>query len=201
MMPAFRLNRMSLLSKAASASRRASLGRLAAGASLMALGGFTIPVRAWPWDPQNWTEAKQLVRRKFPKAPLLSVPELKAWLDDTARARPVLIDVRSRREFEDSQLLGAQNAETLSAALALLEGQSKSTPIVVYCSVGYRSGAIAEGLIQRGYLQTRNLEGSLFEWANNGLPLHQGTRPASKVHPYNASWGRLLNRELWSVDP
>ena len=189
------------VSTATSPSRRASLSQLAGVVALIALGGFTSSARAWPWDPQNWAEAKQLVRRKFPNAPLLTVPELKVWLDDTARARPILIDVRSRREFDESQLPGARNAETLSAALSLLEGRSKDTPIVVYCSVGYRSGAIAEALIQRGYLQTRNLEGSLFEWANSGLPVHQGTRLTSKVHPYNASWGRLLNRELWSIDP
>ncbi len=167
----------------------------------LVLACWSLGVEAWPWDPQNWTEAKQLVRKKFPKAPNITVPELKAWLDDSSRAKPLLIDTRSRREYDDSQLMAAQHAESLNAALALLEGRNKDTPIVVYCSVGYRSGAIAEGLLQRGFSQVKNLEGSIFEWANSGLPVHQGTRLVYKVHPYNASWGRLLNRELWSLEP
>jgi hypothetical protein len=47
-------------------------------------------------------------------------------------------------------------------------------------------------------LKVSNLEGSLFEWANLGYPLFRGTAAASKVHPYNANWGRLLERRLWS---
>ena len=182
-------------------ARRRWMASITSSLALATLGTAAPLAQAWPWEPQNWAEAKQLVRRKFPKVPLLSVPELKAWLDDTSRQRPVLIDVRGRREFDDSQLSGALHAETLSAALLLLEGRPKEVPIVVYCSVGYRSGAIAAGLIERGYTQAKNLEGSIFEWANSGLPIYQGARLATKVHPYNSSWGRLLNRELWSLEP
>jgi rhodanese-related sulfurtransferase len=181
--------------------RRASLGILVASLGLAALSTVHSSAAAWPWDPQNWTEAKDLVHRKFPKAPGITVPELRAWLDDSSRAKPLLIDARSRREFDDSQLLGAQHAETLSAALTLLEGRRKDTSLVVYCSVGYRSGAIVEGLIKNGFSQVKNLEGSLFEWANAGLPVYQAGRLVTKVHPYSTSWGRLLNRELWSVEP
>ncbi len=181
--------------------RRASLGIIVSSVSFLALSTVASGAAAWPWDPQNWIEAKELVHRKFPKAPGITVPELKAWLDDSSRAKPLLIDARSRREYDDSQLLGAQHAETLGAALTLLESRRKDTPLVVYCSVGYRSGAIVEGLIKNGYSQVKNLEGSLFEWANSGLPVYQAGRIVTKVHPYSSSWGRLLNRELWSVEP
>ena len=172
-----------------------SIGICAAVASIPGLA------HAWPWDPQTWADVKKLVRRKFPNAPLITVGELKSWLDDGSRPQPILLDARTRREFDESQLKGAQNAETVSAALSLLQGRAKDTPIVVYCSVGYRSGAVAQALIENGYTRTRNLEGSLFEWANSGLPVYQGNRPVTKVHPYDASWGKLLKRELWSLEP
>ena len=53
-------------------------------------------------------------------------------------------------------------------------------------------------LTERGYGAVRNLEGSIFEWANAGHPVYREGREVSEVHPYDEEWGRLLDRELWS---
>ncbi len=39
-----------------------------------------------------------------------------------------------------------------------------------------------------------NLEGGLFQWANEGRPLAGG---ATGVHPFNSFWGRGLESRLW----
>jgi hypothetical protein len=39
----------------------------------------------------------------------------------------------------------------------------------------------------------RNLDGSIFAWANEGRPLERNGQPAQLVHPYDALWGKLLD--------
>jgi len=61
--------------------------------------------------------------------------------------------------------------------------------------VGYRSSILARKLQTLGFKEVHNLEGSIFKWANEGRPLVQGQTTVHKVHPYNAHWGRLLERK------
>ena len=67
--------------------------------------------------------------------------------------------------------------------------------VVVYCSVGWRSGDIAQQLRARGRANVFNLEQGLFGWANAGLPMVRGDSAATQVHPYDAVWGRMLRSE------
>jgi hypothetical protein len=45
-----------------------------------------------------------------------------------------------------------------------------------------------------------NIEGSLFRWANEGRPVYKGAVELSepKVHPYNKVFGKLLDADKWS---
>jgi hypothetical protein len=43
-----------------------------------------------------------------------------------------------------------------------------------------------------------NLEGSLFQWANEGRPVYRDDVPVQAIHPYDARWGRLLDRRFHS---
>jgi len=79
-----------------------------------------------------------------------------------------------------------------------LDGLGKESEIVVYCSIGYRSGLLAEKLRKKGYTAVRNLEGSIFEWANTGHPVYRGEQRVREVHPYDQTWRRMLDRKLWS---
>ncbi len=109
---------------------------------------------------------------------------------------PLLLDVRAKPEFEVSHLHNARLATSLKMALAALESTPKDAPIVAYCSVGLRSADLAHQLMQRGYTNVANLEGSIFEWANSGLPVYRGTEVEKTVHPFNGKWGKLLNENL-----
>jgi len=136
---------------------------------------------------------KGLVRARFPSVPQLSTAELKAWQADPSRKKPVLFDVRTGPEFATSHLPGAIRVEPSAKAAAVTPLVSAGTPVVAYCSVGYRSSALAERLRKAGVLAVYNLEGSIFQWANEGGPLEAGGRSAVTVHPYNKTYGKLLD--------
>lgn len=144
-----------------------------------------------------WKRIKRWVRQSFPAVPTISTEELAYWLKRDSSDLPVLIDARELEEFELSHLPGAYHAQSVAEVEKV--DIDKETPIVVYCSIGYRSARLAQKLEDTGY-QAVNLEGSLFEWANEHRDLvtnqktDQGVRAIStqKVHPYNALWGLLL---------
>lgn len=142
-------------------------------------------------DPLH--DIKQTVRNKFPTVQQLSTNDLDAWLKDTNRAQPLLLDARTPAEFAVSHLRGARNAEQIEAAL---KDYPKDKPIVAYCAVGYRSSVLSEKLMQRGFTKVSNLEGSIFQWANEGRPVYNGTQIVQQVHPFDAKWGQMLKPEL-----
>ena len=86
-----------------------------------------------------------------------------------------------------------------------LLGASIGEPVTVvcYCSLGYRSSALAQQLAYeldkpvhqelKSKTVIYNLEGSILKWANERKDLEgQQTRKSVYVHPYNIVWGKLL---------
>lgn len=146
-----------------------------------------------------WPAVKEMIREKFPAVEQISTADLQAWLESGDR-RPLLVDVRGEGEFAVSHLRGAVRVEP--GAAEPLAGVAKDTPIVTYCSVGYRSSRMARRLSELGFTDVKNLEGSIFEWANQGRPVVRAGREVRQVHPYDERWGRLLAPELraWSAD-
>lgn len=136
------------------------------------------------------------LRAELPEVQTIGVGELAARMQ--AGEAPLLLDVRSEEEFAVSHLAGARRAETLDAALALLEGEPREKEVILYCSVGVRSGRLAEALRRAGWTNVRNVEGSIFAWANAGHPVWRDGERVREVHPYDEYWGRLLERSLWS---
>lgn len=139
------------------------------------------------------------VRARFPDVETVSTDELSTWLADGTRPAPLLLDARTREEFDVSHLPGAVFLPHDAGELPASDGR----PVVVYCSVGYRSAMLVRRLAVAGHADVRNLEGSIFKWANEGRALAragagEGEVSASAVHPYNAEWGRLLLPDLRS---
>ncbi|HEX9781243.1 MAG TPA: rhodanese-like domain-containing protein [Opitutaceae bacterium] len=148
----------------------------------------------------DWPEVQARIERRFPDIRQIDTAELAAWLADGARVQPVFIDARARQEFEVSHLPGAMHAEGTDEVLRLLRGVPEDRPVVVYCSVGWRSAVVTDAVRQRGKANIWNLRGSIFQWANEGRPLEREGAPTHVVHPYDREWGVLLSRELWSKD-
>lgn len=146
------------------------------------------------WSLVNWK-----VRHDFPNVRRITPAEMAAWLRDPKRPQPVLLDVRTKAEYDVSHIRGARRVEPGSDASALKLARDR--PIITYCSVGYRSGAFAKKLQDAGYNNVQNMSGSIFQWANEGRPLVQDGRRTQKVHPYNGLWGKLLQPSLRAEVP
>ncbi|HEX4945822.1 MAG TPA: rhodanese-like domain-containing protein [Blastocatellia bacterium] len=144
-----------------------------------------------PSDPLH--DIKQTVREKFPQVKQLSTADLATWIKDTNRTQPLLLDARTPEEFAVSHLHGARNGEQIAAAL---KDYPKDQPIVTYCAVGYRSSVLADKLRQQGFTNVANLEGSIFQWANEGRPLYKGEALVQQVHPFDTKWGQMLKPDV-----
>lgn len=141
----------------------------------------------------GWSLVDWKIKHDFPEVERITPTELAVWLQDPKRPAPVLLDVRTQAEYEVSHLKNAERVQPDSPASAI--HLAKDQPIVTYCSVGYRSGAFAQTLEKAGYTNVHNMEGSIFKWANEGRPVYRDRKRVEKVHPYNKTWGRLLDRD------
>ena len=138
------------------------------------------------------------ITAEFPQVPTLTPAELAAWLDDPDREAPILLDVRELNEFAVSHLPGARRVDPDADVKKLLASLTPKRPVVLYCSVGYRSSKLAAQLLRAGASDVRNLEGSIFRWANEGFPLERDGMPAHRVHPYSSRYAEMLHPNLRS---
>jgi rhodanese-related sulfurtransferase len=164
---------------------------------------FTLPIsyvfaQKRPANRQGHCENAQFDKKvasmlKF-SVPAIDVKTLKD------HAQPyLLLDAREPEEYQVSHLPQAQNCGYEDFDLKKWEKMDKNQPVIVYCSIGYRSEKIAEKLKAAGFTKVMNLYGSIFEWVNRGYPL-AGAQP-DKVHTYNREWGKLVEegkvRRVW----
>jgi len=147
---------------------------------------------SWVFQPVRavaWSLVKATVRRSFPDVKRISTAELAHWLVGELPP-PILIDARRTEEYAVSHLPGAHHLPTV-AAVQQADIPPEAT-LVVYCSVGYRSARLVKQLQTAGYRHVMNLEGSIFEWYNQGHPVVVNREPVQQIHPYNRTWGLLL---------
>src|SRR3954466_14812679 len=83
----------------------------------------------------GWLLIDAKIRHDFPDVKRITTAELARWLDDESRPRPVLLDVRTRAEFDVSHLAGARLVEPEAPASVI--DLPSDQPVVTYCSVGY----------------------------------------------------------------
>lgn len=100
--------------------------------------------------------------------------ELRAWLDDAARANPFLLDVREPWEFETCRIDG-------SKLIPMRDMQTRwdeldpDAPVVVICHHGVRSFHVARFLERQGFTQVYNLSSGVDGWAREvdlGMPIY-----------------------------
>ncbi len=180
--------------------RRLTLGLLATALAL-GVAAYVVAGRQSRPGSLAWRAVARDLQTRYPDVPSVSTDALAAWLEDPSRRPPVLLDARQPAEYAVSHLPGARRVDPDASAdqlLATLGGADAGRPVVVYCSVGVRSAGVAARLAAAGVDDVRNLEGSVFRWANEGRPLVRDGRAVQHVHPYNAVWGRLLRADLRS---
>lgn len=145
---------------------------------------------------QELGRTKLELRERFKDVPRTTVLELEALTRNPKAKRPLLVDTRAKDEFDVSHLPGAVHATSVEVVKKLIEAHGDSSEVVVYCSVGWRSAELTSKLADAGLKNVKNLEGSIFEWANRGFPVLRDGTPVREVHPYDAKWGKLLRAEL-----
>lgn len=128
--------------------------------------------------------------------PIITVDELKDQTKDY-----LILDIRERKEYETSHLCDAVHIGYKNPDFTSLKGIDKSQPIVVYCSIGYRSEKIGVRLLENGFTNVRNLYGSIFEWVNQDQPVYDNNEQVTdKVHTYNRKWSKwMINEEYQKV--
>ncbi len=124
-----------------------------------------------------------------------TVPEMQVQEAARDHAHLVFLDAREPQEYAVSHLEGAipvgYDHFTIAALPATL---AKDAPVVVYCSVGYRSEKITEQLRTAGFTNVSNLYGGIFEWVNQGHPVVNAEGPTERVHAFSRTWGVWLRK-------
>lgn len=122
--------------------------------------------------------------------PIIEVKELK---NNTKGY--VILDTREYEEFKVSHIENARYVGFNDFKIDSIKDISKSTPIVVYCSIGVRSEKIGEKLLAAGYSNVKNCYGSIFEWVNEGNQVvDMNNKVTSKIHVYNKKWGTWVKK-------
>lgn len=124
------------------------------------------------------------------QVPVIKPEALLALLEDT---NLVLLDVRQPDEQKVSMIPKAMTLPEFAERFR--KGLPRSKRIVVYCTIGYRSGRYAMELATKG-IRAENLEGGLLAWSHIHGPLevrndagfHTATR---RVHIYSSGWNFL----------
>lgn len=152
-----------------------------AAAALVGLAAVALVLFA---GPALVTAARPLIAWRFPELAWISAAELER------RPELIRLDARSEAEFAVSRIPGALRLDE-----PLQAGWPRDAPIVVYCSLGYRSAEAARRLRAAGFGDVRNLAGGIFGWSNAGRPLVNDAGAVRVVHPYAVPWGLLLAPE------
>jgi len=119
---------------------------------------------------------------------VISVEELNENID-----KYLLLDARELEEFKTSKIPGALFFGFDKPDFSLLDELDKDQPIVMYCSIGYRSEKMGEELQKRGFTNVKNLYGSIFEWANQSYPLvDSNDETTTKIHTYSKGWSKWV---------
>lgn len=85
---------------------------------------------------------------------------------------PVILDVRTSREFAGGHLEGAQLVPVQRFKQRLGELMPyRERPVFVYCRTGNRSTVAAKMLVDAGFTNVVNLRRGIVEWRRAGLPV------------------------------
>lgn len=127
--------------------------------------------------------AYALVKHELADIPEISNQSL-LGLSNNQIMRPIIVDVRSPEEQAISIIKGSIDKAFFEQNL----DDYAKRKIVVYCTIGYRSGYYVESLKQQG-LDAYNLSEGILGWLHaGGSIVNANGEITSKVHVYSRPW-------------
>lgn len=106
----------------------------------------------------------------------------------------LFLDAREKKEYDVSHIKNAKWIGYNTFKTKRIKDIPKDKPIVVYCTVGYRSEKITEKLQKMGYANVSNLYGGIFEWVHQNKKVYIDTLTTEKIHTFNKDWSKWLEK-------
>jgi rhodanese-related sulfurtransferase len=95
--------------------------------------------------------------------------ELKSWLDDQRRDKPVLLDVREPWEHDKARIQGS-TLIPMREVQARIGEIDEDSEVVAICHHGGRSMQVAMFLEKQGFKRVHNLVGGIDAWSRTVDP-------------------------------
>jgi sodium/bile acid cotransporter 7 len=95
----------------------------------------------------------------------------------------VFVDARLPAEMAVSMLPGAISEEAFGKNPEHYRGNT----VIVYCTISYRSGLLAERLTDQG-TRVYNLQGGLLAWVLEGGKVYDSRGETRRIHVYGKKW-------------
>ena len=122
-----------------------------------------------------------------------TVPFIKAKELRENNQNYTILDIRELKEYNVSHIKNAISISFNDFNIKMIKHKiDENTPIVVYCSIGYRSEKAGEKLLNEGFT-VYNLYGGIFNWMNSNNPIVDNNEiTTQKVHCFNQEWSKWL---------
>lgn len=162
--------------------------------NLLVLGVFILPFRCMSQKDFD----KKINSLLSHSVPLVHENELN---ENFENGEFVLLDTRSAEEYKISHLEGARFVDYDDFTSDMVKDIDKNKPVVLYCSVGYRSEKIGEKLQELGYTKVYNLYGGIFDWKNrDNTVVNTNNAETDSIHTYNKNWSQWLKKGVKVYD-
>ena len=128
-----------------------------------------------------------------------SVPYITVQELAMPKTKAVILDSRELKEYKTSHLKNAIHVGYDEFKIDSVKKiiPNKNTKIVIYCSLGIRSEAIADSLKKAGYKHVENLYGGIFEWKNNDFPVYNlNEKETDSIHAFSKEWSKWLKKGI-----
>ncbi|NOY70819.1 MAG: rhodanese-like domain-containing protein [Gammaproteobacteria bacterium] len=148
---------------------------------------FFVPILSLAQSNDNEQQLWHLYFGYVSDEALKNTPEIRvSELLLLSESQRVLVDVREKNEIQVSIIPGALTQQQFEQNIK----KYQDTIVVVYCTIGYRSGRYVNRLRKKN-IDAYNLAGGVLAWAHAGQFFSHNGQKSKKVHVYGEQWNLL----------
>ena len=162
---------------------------LASLASLALATAFLLGPALLSCDPGDDEKRREKIEEMYEDYKKRSFPavidvEPRLAMDLAKRSEVLFVDVRPPEERSVSMIDGAITEEQFLRDL----DRYKDVIIIGYCTISYRSGKLAQELMNKQGITMYNLRGGLLAWVHNGGKVVDSKGETRRIHVYGRKW-------------